>query len=70
MEWFQAASIVAKVERDRAIQEIRDVYHEIGSGYPSDVNTMNFIRTWITKYGHAPQFARKSWKPLKNMLQS
>jgi len=65
-----AASIIAKVERDRALQEIRNVYPEIGSGYPSDSNTMNFIKMWIARYGQAPQFARKSWKPLKNMLQN
>ena len=65
-----AASIIAKVERDRALQEIRNVYHEIGSGYPSDSNTMNFIKMWIAENGQAPQFARKSWKPLRNMLQN
>ncbi len=65
-----AASIIAKVERDRALQEIRNIYPEIGSGYPSDSNTMNFIKMWIARYGQAPQFARKSWKPLKNMLQN
>ena len=65
-----AASIIAKVERDSALQEIRNVYPEIGSGYPSDSNTMNFIKMWIARYGQAPQFARKSWKPLKNMLQN
>ena len=36
-----AASIIAKVERDRAIQEIKKKYKDIGSGYPSDPKTSN-----------------------------
>ncbi|HXG07456.1 MAG TPA: ribonuclease HII [Nitrososphaera sp.] len=64
-----AASIVAKIIRDQEIQRIRDKYRGIGSGYPSDEQTMRFIRRWVAKNGNAPQFARKSWKPLKLMLE-
>lgn len=63
-----AASIIAKITRDQEIKEIRKQYRTIGSGYPSDERTMNFIKRWIERTGTAPKFARKSWKPLKLML--
>lgn len=63
-----AASIVAKITRDHEIQEIRKKYRTIGSGYPSDEKTMKFIKRWVAKNGSAPEFARKSWKPLRLML--
>ena len=63
-----AASIVAKITRDHEIQEIRKKYRNIGSGYPSDDKTIKFIKCWIEKNGCAPEFARKSWKPVRLML--
>ncbi len=65
-----AASIVAKVIRDNEVRRIRKVYHDIGSGYPSDKKTMYFIKTWVTRYKSVPNFVRKSWKPLRIMLES
>jgi ribonuclease HII len=65
-----AASIIAKITRDQEIQEIRNKYGpEIGSGYPSDATTMDFIRKWVASHGEAPDFARQSWKPLRQMLE-
>lgn len=64
-----AASIVAKITRDQEVQQIRNRYPSIGSGYPADDRTMRFIRRWVAKNGVAPEFARKSWKPLKLMLE-
>jgi ribonuclease HII len=63
-----AASIIAKIVRDGEIQEIRKTYCNVGSGYPSDDKTMQFIRNWVSKHKCAPNFARKSWRPLKHML--
>jgi ribonuclease HII len=65
-----AASIVAKIIRDNEVQRIRKIYHDIGSGYPSDKKTMFFIKKWVTQYKSAPHFARKSWRPLRIMLES
>lgn len=62
-----AASIVAKVNRDRAVEKIRKNF-DVGSGYPSDPKTMNFIRQFITSNGVPPKFVRKSWKPVKLLL--
>jgi ribonuclease HII len=62
-----AASIIAKVNRDRAIEKIRKDY-DVGSGYPSDSKTMRFIRDSIVSNGMPPKFVRKSWKPVKILL--
>lgn len=64
-----AASIIAKVTRDRMIAEIsREFGQEIGSGYPSDTVTMQFIEKWIKDNGRAPPYTRCSWEPVKRML--
>lgn len=58
-----AASIIAKVTRDRAIEEIKRKYKvEFGSGYPSDPLTSAFVRENHSKYN----FFRKSWATWKN----
>ena len=62
-----AASIIAKVERDRAVQELTKKYGDVGAGYPSDPRTIRFLENWITKYGSYPDFVRKSWKPAKRL---
>ncbi len=64
-----AASIIAKVSRDRAIAKIRKDW-DVGSGYPSDAKTMKFIREFIVSKGSTPPFVRTSWKPVKSMLES
>jgi ribonuclease HII len=64
-----AASIIAKVIRDGEIQKIRLLHKEIGSGYPCDRKTMRFIADWITNHHSAPPFARKSWKPIRAILE-
>lgn len=64
-----AASIVAKVIRDEEIRKIRSQHSEIGSGYPSDRKTMTFIAKWVANHDSAPHFARKSWKPLRALLE-
>lgn len=62
-----AASIIAKVNRDRAIEKIRKNFN-VGSGYPSDSKTMNFIKGEINLNDTLPKFVRKSWKPVKVLL--
>ena len=64
-----AASIVAKVTRDRMIEDIhREFGTDVGSGYPSDHYTMDFIHDWIAKNGKAPPHVRTSWEPVREML--
>lgn len=62
-----AASIVAKVERDREIAELAKAYGDFGSGYPSDPRTMDFLRRWVETADEYPEFIRKSWKPAKKV---
>jgi ribonuclease HII len=62
-----AASIIAKVERDKAISTLKKKHRNIGSGYPSDQKTIKFLEKWIKKAGCYPEFVRKSWKPAKKL---
>jgi len=62
-----AASIIAKVERDRAVEELTKKYGDMGSGYITDPKTVEFLKKWIKKHGSYPNFVRKSWKPAKRL---
>jgi len=62
-----AASIIAKVERDRAIQELAEKYGDMGSGYVTDPKTIAFLERWLATHGSYPRFVRKSWKPAKRL---
>jgi ribonuclease HII len=64
-----AASVVAKVARDRAIRYLDEEYGGIGSGYPSDPVTIEFLRRYIRDYGRPPPCARWSWKTVANLGQ-
>ncbi|MGB9671735.1 MAG: ribonuclease HII [Candidatus Bathyarchaeales archaeon] len=60
-----AASIIAKVERDKEIAELAKKYGDIGCGYPSDPKTIMFLQKCLEEVGEYPDFVRKSWKPAK-----
>ena len=60
-----AASIIAKVERDREVASLRHEYGDFGSGYLTDGKTMVFLRGLLEKNDDYPDFVRKSWKPAK-----
>ncbi|MDG6222247.1 MAG: ribonuclease HII [Candidatus Bathyarchaeota archaeon] len=62
-----AASIIAKVERDKVISKLIKKHGNLGCGYPNDQKTTNFLRDWIKKYGSYPDFVRKSWKTSKKI---
>lgn len=64
-----AASILAKVERDRIIESIKIEHGDFGSGYPSDEKTSEFIRN-LLKTGRIPDFVRKSWNTLEKSKQT
>ena len=63
-----AASIIAKVTRDRAIMRLRRDHSDIGSGYPSDAKTVNFTTAFYSKNRAMPNFVRKSWKPVLRII--
>lgn len=63
-----AASILAKVRRDAFIEDLKKLYGDIGSGYPSDKKTIDFLRGYICQNKCVPEFCRKSWKTTKKIL--
>ena len=63
-----AASIVAKVVRDRAIVTLSKKYGTIGSGYSSDPVTIAFLYSYIDEYKMPPPIARKSWKTVSRLI--
>ncbi len=63
-----AASIIAKVTRDRAITKLAKKYGDIGSGYPSDPATVHYLTAYIDKHSCPPVIARKSWKTVISMV--
>jgi len=57
-----AASIIAKAERDDQIAQINKEFIKsggIGSGYPSDPKTKDFLSRYT--YDEMPDFVRRSW---------
>lgn len=62
-----AASILAKVTRDRIIEEIKkEVGYDFGSGYPSDPKTILFIKDNWHKY----DIFRKTWDTYKKLANN
>lgn len=64
-----AASIIAKVERDKEIEALKRIYGDFGSGYATDPKTMLFLRRWIEEHGSYPDFVRSSWKTVRRLLK-
>ena len=58
-----AASILAKVTRDKEIDRIEKKYGEIGPGYTSNLITQKFLKENWDKH---PEIFRKSWISWKN----
>ena len=62
-----AASIIAKVDRDRVISDLHREYGDFGSGYASDSRTIRFLEEWIKTHDDYPSFVRRSWAPAKKI---
>jgi ribonuclease HII len=60
-----AASIIAKVERDKEIANLKVEYGDFGSGYLTDDKTMVFLKRLLVENGDYPDCVRKSWKPAR-----
>ncbi len=67
-----AASIVAKVARDAHVEALAADYDErhgdLGSGYPSDPATREFLRGYVEATGELPNCARASWQTCADLL--
>lgn len=57
-----AASILAKVQRDKSVRELEQSMNcIIGSGYPGDSLTIEFLHDWVKEHGDLPPCARHTW---------
>lgn len=66
-----AASILAKVRRDESIRELEKSHScKMGSGYPSDPDTIRFLETWVKEKKELPPFARHSWATAQRIKAS
>lgn len=63
-----AASIVAKVARDSHVDDLAADYGDVGSGYPSDPATREFLREYVDDEGELPACARSSWQTCSDVL--
>ncbi len=62
-----AASIIAKVSRDRTISRLNKNLN-FGSGYPSDKKSIIFVKKMASSKKSLPTSIRKSWKPVQKIL--
>ena len=65
-----AASIVAKVVRDREVSLLKQVDGDFGSGYPSDPATRSFFADWMRRGDPFPDYVRQSWKTFERIEQT
>ncbi|MBX4196635.1 ribonuclease HII [Candidatus Pacearchaeota archaeon] len=62
-----AASILAKVVREEEVSKLKKQYGDIGSGYPSDPFTQEFVKKHGKKHKDSGIF-RKSWATWKSFF--
>jgi len=60
-----AASVIAKVVRDEGLAEWAGRYGYVGSGYPHDARTLEFVENWRRAWGDYPYIARGTWSTLR-----
>lgn len=65
-----AASIIAKVERDRQVERLRRRHGDFGSGYPSDPSTRIFFIERMRRGEPLPGYVRRSWKTWSRLEQT
>jgi ribonuclease HII len=66
-----AASILAKVRRDASMRELESrLGCRIGSGYPHDQDTIDFLRNWVRENRELPPCARHSWATAQRIKAS
>lgn len=63
-----AASIVAKVLRDKHIDGLKAVYGDFGSGYPSDGKTIEWLKNYYRLHKDIPPIVRRSWATVERLL--
>lgn len=64
-----AASIIAKVYRDRAIERLRQEYGDFGWGYPAEPKTRAFLKEFYERTGRFPECVRRKWRTLQKLTE-
>ena len=64
-----AASILAKVYRDEAIDRLHGVYGDFGSGYPADPKTQRFLSDWFDAHRTFPACVRTRWGTVQRIIR-
>lgn len=64
-----AASIAAKVRRDKEIEALRRKYGDFGWGYPSESKTRKFLKSYLRKHGDFPDCVRLKWKTVLKLTK-
>lgn len=65
-----AASILAKVTRDKEIKKLREEYGDFGSGYPADPKTKLFLEDYYKRNNEIPPFSRIFWSTFKKYVNT
>ena len=70
-----AASILAKVTRDEHVRKIAQELEPrlnlpLGSGYPADPLTKQFLSTWVSRFGTLPPHVRESWETCQQLIKN
>jgi ribonuclease HII len=63
-----AASILAKSAREAHVDALAETYGAVGSGYPSDPTTREFLERYVDEHGDLPDCARTSWSTCDDVL--
>jgi len=63
-----AASILAKSAREAHVADLAAEYGSVGSGYPSDPTTREFLRAYVADHDTLPACARRSWQTSTDVL--
>ncbi|MFB6110566.1 MAG: ribonuclease HII [Halodesulfurarchaeum sp.] len=63
-----AASVIAKVSRDAHVEAIGVEYGtDVGSGYPGDERTRDFLSGHLERTGELPACARHTWQTCRDL---
>jgi ribonuclease HII len=63
-----AASIVAKVTRDSFVKRLHKKHGMFGSGYPSDPDTISYLKNIYESSKEFPAITRLSWLTVRRMI--
>jgi ribonuclease HII len=64
-----AASILAKVTRDKEIEKLKKDFGDIGSGYPADPKTKQFLKDFVKQNKKLPPFSRIFWSTCTKAME-